>query len=82
MKQSELQVPLAAEQKVTVLWGYHIVVSKRKICKNSVTLDSLPNIHTSLAVVNRRKFIDSGAIHLIGNRVTDADGMEEKMNIS
>lgn len=26
-----------------------------------------PNIHTSLAVVKRRKLIDSGAIHLIGN---------------
>lgn len=27
----------------------------------------LPNIHTSLAEVNRRKLIDSGAIHLMGN---------------
>lgn len=26
-----------------------------------------PNIQTSLAVVKRRKFIDSGAIHLIGS---------------
>lgn len=26
-----------------------------------------PNIHTSLAEVKRRKLIDSGAIHLIGN---------------
>jgi hypothetical protein len=26
-----------------------------------------PNIHTSLAVVKRRKFIDSGAIHLMGS---------------
>lgn len=26
-----------------------------------------PNIHTSLAVVKRRKLIDSGAIHLIGS---------------
>lgn len=33
---------------------------------------SLPNIQTSLAVVNRRKFIDSGAIHLIGNLPLDA----------
>lgn len=31
-----------------------------------------PNIQTSLAVVNRLKLIDSGAIHLIGNRVTEA----------
>lgn len=31
-----------------------------------------PNIQTSLAVVNRLKLMDSGAIHLIGNRVTEA----------
>lgn len=33
---------------------------------------NLPNIHTSLAVVNRLKLIDSGAIHLIGNLPLDA----------
>lgn len=38
---------------------------------SSLSLRS-PNIHTSLAVVNRLKLMDSGAIHLIGNRVTDA----------
>lgn len=31
-----------------------------------------PNIQTSLAVVKRLKLMDSGAIHLIGNRETDA----------
>lgn len=34
----------------------------------------LPNIHTSLAEVNRRKLIDSGAIHLIGNFPLEATG--------
>lgn len=33
---------------------------------------SSPNIQTSLAEVKRLKFMDSGAIHLIGNRVTEA----------
>lgn len=32
-----------------------------------------PNIHTSLAVVNLRKLIDSGAIHLIGSLPLDAE---------
>jgi hypothetical protein len=31
------------------------------------SIRDIPNIHTSLDVVNRRKFIDSGAIHLMGN---------------
>lgn len=31
-----------------------------------------PNIQTSLAVVKRLKLMDSGAIHLIGNRESDA----------
>lgn len=31
-----------------------------------------PNIQTSLAEVKRLKLMDSGAIHLIGNRLTDA----------
>ena len=33
-----------------------------------------PNIQTSLAVVKRRKLMDSGDIHLIGRRVTEAVG--------
>ena len=39
---------------------------------SSIKRVSLPNIHTSLAVVNRRKLIDSGAIHLIGSLPLDA----------
>lgn len=35
-------------------------------CKND-KVPNLPNIHTSLAEVKRRKFMDSGAIHLIGS---------------
>lgn len=31
-----------------------------------------PNIQTSLAVVKRLKLMDSGAIHLIGKRETEA----------
>lgn len=31
-----------------------------------------PNIQTSLAVVKRRKLMDSGDIHLMGRRVTEA----------
>lgn len=34
----------------------------------------LPNIHTSLAEVNRRKLMDSGAIHLMGNFPLEATG--------
>lgn len=34
------------------------------------------NIQTSLAVVKRRKLIDSGDIHLMGRRVTEALGKE------
>lgn len=33
---------------------------------------NLPNIQTSLAVVNRLKLMDSGAIHLIGSLPLDA----------
>lgn len=33
-----------------------------------------PNIQTSLAVVKRRKLMDSGDIHLMGRRVTEAGG--------
>lgn len=33
-----------------------------------------PNIQTSLAVVKRRKLMDSGDIHLMGRRVTEALG--------
>lgn len=33
-----------------------------------------PNIQTSLAVVKRRKLMDSGDIHLMGRRVIDAAG--------
>lgn len=33
-----------------------------------------PNIQTSLAEVNRRKLIDSGAIHLMGNFPLEATG--------
>lgn len=32
-----------------------------------------PNIQTSLAVVKRLKLMDSGAIHLIGNRLAEAE---------
>lgn len=32
-----------------------------------------PNIQTSLAVVNRRKLIDSGAIHLMGSLPLEAE---------
>jgi hypothetical protein len=39
-----------------------------------------PNIQTSLAVVKRLKLIDSGAIHLIGNRVSEAG--REKMRVN
>lgn len=34
---------------------------------------NLPNIQTSLAVVNRLKLMDSGAIHLIGSFPLDAE---------
>lgn len=34
---------------------------------------SSPNIQTSLAVVKRLKLMDSGAIHLIGNRLAEAE---------
>lgn len=34
----------------------------------------LPNIHTSLAEVKRRKLMDSGAIHLMGNFPLEATG--------
>lgn len=36
------------------------------------TIRNSPNIQTSLAEVKRLKLMDSGAIHLIGNRVTEA----------
>lgn len=36
-----------------------------------------PNIQTSPAVVKRLKLIDSGAIHLIGSRLTEAAFMRE-----
>lgn len=36
-----------------------------------------PNIQTSLAVVKRRKLMDSGDIHLMGRRVMDAAGREK-----
>lgn len=39
---------------------------------------NLPNIHTSLAEVKRRKFMDSGAIHLIGSFPLEA--MEKGKN--
>lgn len=38
----------------------------------------LPNIHTSLAEVKRLKFIDSGAIHLIGSFPLEAAKPERK----
>lgn len=38
--------------------------------------DHVPNIQTSLAVVKRRKLMDSGDIHLMGRRVTDAGGKD------
>jgi hypothetical protein len=44
-------------------------------CVKQIVLVSsriLPNIHTSLDAVNRRKLIDSGAIHLIGSLPFDA----------
>lgn len=34
---------------------------------------NVPNIQTSLAVVNRLKLMDSGAIHLIGSLPLDAE---------
>lgn len=42
------------------------------MCARALGSYRSPNIHTSLAVVNRLKLMDSGAIHLIGNRVTEA----------
>lgn len=50
----------------------HLTVIKntellRQDSKSRTIWVHLPNIHTSLAEVNRRKLIDSGAIHLIGN---------------
>lgn len=42
------------------------------MCAHALGSYRSPNIHTSLAVVNRLKLMDSGAIHLIGNRVTEA----------
>lgn len=43
-----------------------------------------PNIHTSLAEVKRRKLIDSGAIHLIGNFPLEARRLilESKTSLS
>lgn len=38
---------------------------------------NLPSIHTSLALVKRRKFIDSGAIHFIGSLHLDAAKMHK-----
>lgn len=47
--------------------------------KEPIPLDfHLPNIHTSLAEVNRRKLIDSGAIHLMGNFPLEATGKPRK----
>jgi hypothetical protein len=43
-----------------------------KIFINFVFDKNLPNIQTSLAVVNRLKLMLSGAIHLIGNFPFDA----------
>lgn len=37
-----------------------------------------PNIQTSLAVVKRLKLMDSGAIHLIGNRLIEAARRRDK----
>ena len=42
-------------------------VSERERERERATCQNSPNIHTSLAPVKRRKLIDSGAIHLIGN---------------
>ena len=39
-----------------------------------------PNIHTSLAEVKRLKFMDSGAIHLIGSFPLEAEE-REKMTV-
>jgi len=39
-----------------------------------------PNIHTSLAEVKRLKFIDSGAIHLIGSFPLEAGNRERGEN--
>lgn len=36
-------------------------------------MQNLPNIQTSLAVVNRLKLMDSGAIHLMGSLPLDAE---------
>lgn len=55
-------------------------------CSNSASEKTtihihLPNIHTSLAEVKRRKLIDSGAIHLIGNFPLEAMGRWEEKAI-
>lgn len=44
-----------------------------------ITEICLPNIQTSLAEVNRLKLIDSGAIHLIGIRLTEASNGEKNI---
>lgn len=41
----------------------------------------VPNIQTSLAVVKRRKLMDSGDIHLMGRRVMDAGGRDKKVAV-
>lgn len=45
---------------------------KQKSRNRNTTVLNLPNIQTSLAVVNRLKLMDSGAIHLIGSLPLDA----------
>lgn len=41
-------------------------------CARALACYHSPNIQTSLAEVKRLKLMDSGAIHLMGNRLTEA----------
>lgn len=50
-----------------------VVFRNSQTVGNSIMKSQLPNIQTSLAEVNRRKFMDSGAIHLIGSFPLEAE---------
>ena len=60
----------AGEGRPTFNWpdsAKFILENIQTVILTTEVLKYSPNIHTSLAEVKRRKLIDSGAIHLIGN---------------
>ena len=65
------------EREILLFTCTHTEILQEQSIPQNMSTD-LPNIQTSLAVVKRLKLMDSGAIHFIGNRLTEAVEVTQK----